>query len=150
MESKRGQFYLIASLAIIVLISGIFFVSKVDTAHESPRVEELAEELEIEAGGILDSGAITESYNWDEFTGNFSAYAKDVKIAYVVGTVGSNEAYYYEGSGNRVDLSKTVNTTDALTLIYDGRDYIFQMHEGENFFYVVSQEIDGEKYIARN
>ena len=151
MKNKRGQFYLIASLAIIALVAGFFLIGNSSKAQENPRVKDVAEELEIEGGKILDRGAVSGNYNWDEFAGNFSEYSGDVDIVYIVGTRSSHEVFKYD---NDVKNASITNSFDSLSnvasVIYDGADYDFQMRMGENFYYIVSQHIGEEKYVARN
>lgn len=149
MGDKRGQFYLIASLAIITLVMGIFLISNSSKAEESPRVKDVAQELEIEGGKVLDRGAVAGTYNWDEFAGNFSDYASDVDIVYVVGNSASPEVFKYSQGIKNTSITKSLNS-GILTVTYEGADYNFKMRDGENFYYIVSQYIDGEKYVARN
>lgn len=148
-KNRRGQFYLIASLAIIAIIAGVFLIGNNTSSVENPRVFDVAEELNIEYGKVLDRGAVTGNYGWDEFTGNFSAYSRDVTIVYIFGDYVDYNAYYYLSNGTRIQVGKNLNG-DILTITYDGTDYEFPWREGENFYYVVSQKIGDEKYVARN
>ena len=55
-KNKRGQFYLIAALVIIVIIVGYAAISNYTQKRDYVRTYNLAEELEIESAEVLDYG----------------------------------------------------------------------------------------------
>lgn len=150
---KRGQFYLITALIIIILIMGLIVVFNYSKRPKTPNIYELGEELKIESGKVLDYGAVTGSYPWDEFTKNFTDYAgKEIKITYIVGSLGgiggSYEAFYYE---NNLKKGATSYLNDPiLTVTHNNLNYSFAFKKGENFYFVMSQSVEGEYHVITN
>jgi len=147
--NKKGQFYLIAAIAIIALIIGLVLIGNSSSSQKSNRVDVVASELSIESAKFLDRAAISGDYNWDEFTANFSDYEKDVTIVYITGTSTSYEVYKYDNGVKNTTITNSLNS-DILTITYDGSDYNFKMREGQNFYYIITQQIDGAKYVKKN
>jgi hypothetical protein len=152
---KSGQFYLLAAIVIIALIIGIFTVANYSKKKEDTRVYELAQELEIESSKMLEYSLETGTSPWDSFTKNFSEYAgKDVNILYIIGNITMPlEVYSYNKTGQRNDLvGPYLNGTDNYYYVNDylGSNYKFKIREGKNFYFIITQEINGDKYVATN
>ncbi len=144
---KHGQFYLIAALAIISLIIGFAILTNSLEKNEFNKVNYLKEELEIEGEKVVDYGIFTGDRKIEDFTKNFSDYAgKDIDIYYITGNESNMKAYNYTNSipFTQDPVNKIVNIT------VDGREYRFKITPGENFYFVISQDINEEKYIATN
>jgi hypothetical protein len=149
MKSKRGQFYLIATIVIIGLIIGVFVLANYSKGKSQSRVYELGSELKRESGKMLDYGATTGNYPWASFTGNFSGYAgKDINIIFLTGTLSSYEVYQYN---NTIKQSfPYTNISNLVTISVDGTNYNFKMRKGQNFYFVMYQYIEGERYVSTN
>jgi hypothetical protein len=150
-DDKKGQFYLIAAIVIIMLISGIFFITNSSTKKTSTRVPVLREELQTESSKILDLGAITGNYRWNDFTKNFTDYAgKDVAITYLIGNQSSFEAFNYT-NGIKTSVAYTNTSSPVIvTIQLNNLDYKFLMRKGQNFYFIIVQNINGEVYIETN
>jgi len=147
--NKRGQFYLIAAIAIIALIIGLVLIGNSSSSQKSNRVDVVASELSIESAKFFDRAAISSNYNWNEFTANFSDYESDVNIVYITGTLSSYEVYKYDNGVKNTTITNSLNS-GILTITYDGSDYNFKMREGQNFYYILTQYVSGAKYVKRN
>ncbi|MEK6945839.1 MAG: hypothetical protein AABW63_03525 [Nanoarchaeota archaeon] len=163
--NKRGQFYLIAAIVIISLIIGFFLISNSSKKKEQVRVYELSDQLKIEGQKVVDYSIANNDKKIKEFTKNFSDYAgKDIDIVYITGnyTVGAVttfinnlEVFRY----NTTEMQENVNYSiisnyqtggGNLTLPLNGIDYNFLVYPSENFYFVMTQTLNGEKYVARN
>ncbi len=156
MRGRKGQFYLLAAIIIITLIVGFVVVSNYSSRKSSVKLYDLGEELGIESQNVLDYG----TYNsldegdmnelWERFIENYVAYAGENKNLYFI--FGDPE-----GLGLQVvayqDLAlmnnpPPINTGDPVVIRIEDVDYEFDLILGQNFYFVVSQEIEGEKYIV--
>ncbi|HLC77792.1 MAG TPA: hypothetical protein VJH92_01575 [Candidatus Nanoarchaeia archaeon] len=151
-KSKRGQFYLIAAIVIIGLVAGIFTVANYSQKREPAIVYDLAEELAQESGNFLDRSAISGNYDWESFTGNFSRYVgRDIEVIYIVDETGSNavSVFHYINSA-KTDYTNYTSGSDSVTISYQNSDYDFELREGKDFYFIMSQEIGEERYVATN
>ncbi len=163
--NKSGQFYLIAAIVIITLIVGFFLVSNSSKKKEQVRVYELSDQLKIEGQKVVDYSIANNNQKIKEFTKNFSDYAgRDISITYVIGnystsgvsTVINNlEVFRYNSSGQFENVSYYVVNNLAigggnLTLPLNGINYSFVVYPSENFYFVMTQTLNGEIYVARN
>jgi hypothetical protein len=148
-SDKKGQFYLMLAVMIIGLIVGFFLVTNYSKQTSYSRVDNLGEQLKIESGKVLDNGAVGGNYNCDDFTQNFTNYAgKDIEIIYIIGNPLVFSVFEYNQS-----VKTPVNYTqngDILSITNKEVNYNFKLKEGENFYFIIVQEIDGEKYVVTN
>jgi len=155
MGDKSGQFYMIAAVILIGMMIGFIATTNYSRKTEATKVYDIKNELEIESSKELDRGALSGTYNFNEFTQNFSShYGSGVDIIYIVadvssGSLGDIEVYRYIDDAklnytNHEEISTIVNVS------WDDSNYYYQLREGKNFYFLVSQYIGGEKYIARN
>ncbi len=163
-SNKRGQIYLIAAMAIIALMAGLILITNTSKKIINTRVEKLAEELGVESGKILNQGAYTGVYSWNSFTRNFSSYVReDVEIIYIVGNrttppigpdVINMDTFTYD-NGNKITIPSSITSYGSPVKYvinvqkYD-TNYTFEIRKGENFYFIISQEINGEIYVATN
>ena len=172
---KRGQFYLLAAIVIIVVISGFAAVSNYMEKKGSVKLYDLKEEIGIESGKVLDYGIITNEENInslvENFTDLFQEYAGEDKDLYfifgnytdiwvisyeevIIGNIriyssdtGSNIALTAkEATPTRLDILKEQDV-HKVEVVIGGIDYDFELKPGDNFFFILSQEIEGEKHV---
>ena len=147
---KSGQFYLLAAIVIIVLIAGFVVINNYSKIKDNPKIYELAEELEIESSKFMDYSAFGGTYEWDIFSKNFSTYVgKDVEITYIVGNKSNYYAFYYDEEGNKQNAIFSFSDL-VLTVTLNSIDYHFNFKEGENFYFIMYQNISGEYYVKTN
>ena len=153
MKQKRGQFYLIAAILIVVLLIIFATVYNYSSKKSSTTIYDLGEELGIESQNIIDYG--TTSGNIDtvleDFIEDYVNYAGEGKNLYFIfGDSGSMQIKAYE---NLADVSNSYSPTTGggkVSVEIDEIVYQFDLEAGYNFYFVVSQEIEGEKYVATN
>lgn len=170
---KKGQFYLITAFVIIAVIVGSIAISNYVKKQSSTRLYNLREDLEIESENVLEYGTYSE---FDEvqmqellsnFTETYSEYVGEgIQIYFVFGNrykiivAGyqelASETIYVAGSPMMItegeytyeefDLSDSDENRIIVTI--DSIEYEFRLKAGENFYFVISQEIEGEEHIV--
>lgn len=171
MKNKRGQFYIFTAIIIITLVAGFIFVSNYAKRKASIKLYDIKEELGIESGNVLDFGVYNE-YNEDQmkallesFVKTYVDYAGEGKNLYfifgntnTITTVAYQDLVEEEASinvGGAIDYSLVIggepqefSPSGNLVKIQVGEDeYKFTLKEGENFYFVISQEVEGEKHV---
>jgi hypothetical protein len=165
MREKRGQFYLVAGIVIIGLLIGYATAYNYFVKKPSIRVEDMKEEIKTEIGKILDNsvylGTETDSAI-KQFTDSYADYTgTDKDLYFIFGDATNIKAVKYQTAINEPfevnDVRVTENgvTTDLGTpatgtvdaLVNDGL-YRFEIKQGENFYFIISQETGGEKYVT--
>jgi len=172
---KRGQFYLIAAIVIIGVIIGFASVANyVKQKGDNVVVYDLAEEIGFESGEVFEYGQtnLEDSELESLITHSTAIYqeraGEGIELFFVFGTQGGLVAYSYEevntgdititppGSvGSAITLKKKVKRDIAPTTA-NGKikvkvkevDYEFDLEEGENFYFIVSQEVGDENYVV--
>lgn len=124
--NKRGQFYLIAALVIIIIISGLVYIYiKAETPAEDIVVYDLTEEINFEASQVIANG-IFEGKDKEEIKGELEKLSQhysdqnpdvDITFAYVYGD--EQKAYIIGDkkeldSGIQREIQETPNTEKCL------------------------------------
>ena len=169
---KRGQFYLLATILIVAVIAGFVLVTNYSQKKSDIKFDYLREELEIESENILDYG-INNNQNIktliENFTKTYSDYSEAENLYFIFGNkeiitvsgyqkLNSGTIFIDVGSGNEeLNLNKGeynskdfTNPQDNIKVIVDGIKYNFLLKSGENFYFIISKEVEGEKYIITN
>lgn len=147
MKSKRGQFYLIATMIIIAIIISFAAISNYSFKKSPSRFEEMAKELRIEGEKVLDYDKIHSTSQFEIFAKDYSEYAgNEIDIYFIVGNspVG---AFRYDGE-TRVNLNEYLDVGSSIVFTLDEVDYEFELEEGINFYFIIVQELEGEKYVV--
>lgn len=172
---KRGQFYLIAGIIIIGLMIGFANISNYLRKSNPKMLYDLKEEIEIESENVLDYVLhqklsdndkknllvdFTRLYKDNEEKQNlYFIFGDKIKITAIGYQELAVESVYINVGGNDfsfpIDTSQDFNPTQdivTIKIISNGEEYIyeFELKGGENFYFVISQEIGGERYIIRN
>jgi len=176
---KRGQFYLLAAIVIIALLIGFASLTNYISKKGEVKIYDLKEELGIESGQVLDYGTYgrysTEDFNklLENFTRTYTDFAGAGKELYFVfgNKDGINVATYSEvstgsislniGGGqsiiidikeNEYNITKVNNPEkeDKIRILIGNIPYDIELTEGQNFYFIISQEISGEVYIESN
>ena len=180
--NKRGQFYLLAAMVIIAIITAFAAVSNYAQKQSSVKVYDLGEELGIESGFVLEYGTTPAGESQEDlisgFIEEYQTYAGENKNLYFIfgdydgdvavmvsyikvvsGTVSTDvsstgeSAYPIEDISGRVEELKIEKDAKDANIhkvfpIINGIKYPFELKPGENFFFVISQEIGGETHIV--
>jgi len=148
---KKGQFYLVATAIIVVIIVGMISITNYAKKSENSNVETFGEEFEIESQKVLDYDALNGQNKIEDFTEVYSSYlGSKINSSFIYGTEGSIDAFTYI-EGEYVDSNSYLSVgSEEITFVYDEVTYIFDLEKGKNFYFVFSQEIGGEKYVYTN
>ena len=143
--------YLIAAIVIVGLIIGFVTVFNFSKKEELTKAYELKEELRIESSKVLDYIEASGDDKLENFTKIFAEYAgSEFKIYYITGEAGSLEGYKYnEGVEEPVDVDET-SELGKVIIVVNETDYKFDVEEGQNFYFVISQYNEGEQYVETN
>lgn len=173
----RGQFYLLAAVIIVGLIVGFIAVSNYSKQSSSIKLYDLGKELEIESVRVLDYGVYSEfdevqmANLLQGFIELYSDYGGEVeKIIFIFGNTETitvmgyqelqEEIIYIDIGEGRSPLILTRGETayetyeitdnkDAIVIIIiEGVTYEFELNPGENFYFIIAQEIEGEEYVV--
>lgn len=169
---KEGQFYLLTTVLIITMIGGFILISNFSQKRIDIKFDYLGEELNIESEKVIDYGI---NNNKDiktlleNFTETYSIYSEAENSYFVFGNRGiitlagykklnSGSIFINVGSGNQelilnkevYNSSEFINPQENIKVIVNEIEYDFSLKSGENFYFILSKEIEGEIYIIRN
>jgi hypothetical protein len=171
---KRGQFYLLAAIIIIVLIIGLATVLNYTKRKSEIKLYDLKQELGIESGKVLDYGTynieneIEKDNLLKSFIGDYNEYAGEGKNMYFVfGNFKKIFVIKYEEitSGSiSIGFGKThpkielfekgrnilsyIPSGNKVTLDLGESEYEFELKPGENFYFIVSQQVGDETHVV--
>lgn len=169
---KEGQFYLLTTILIITMIGGFILISNFSQKRIDIKFDYLGEELNIESEKVIDYGI---NNNKDikalleNFTETYSIYSEAENSYFVFGNreiitlagykkLNSGSIFINVGSGNQelilnkeiYNSSEFINPQENIKVIVNEIEYDFSLKSGENFYFILSKEIEGEIYIIRN
>ena len=169
---KEGQFYLLTTVLIIAMIGGFILISNFSQKRSDIKFDYLGEELNIESEKVIDYGI---NNNKDikalleNFTKTYSPYSEAENSYFVFGNreiitlagykkLNSGSIFINVGSGNQeLILNKGVynsieliNPQENIKVTVNEIGYDFSLKSGENFYFILSKELEGEIYIIRN
>ena len=169
---KEGQFYLLATVIIIAMIGGFILISNFSQKRSDIGFNYLGEELNIESEKIIDYGI---SNNKDikalleNFTETYSIYSEAENLYFIFGNKeiitlagykksnsgsisinvgsGDQELILNKGTYNSIEL---INPQENIKVTVNEITYDFSLKSGENFYFIISKELEGEIYLIRN
>jgi len=176
--NKRGQFYLVAAVIIIMVLIGVASVKTYAIIRSEPRqIQDIGSELNEEGSRIVDYGI----YNPGELDNVLNTFNVEYAPYFLKKTEASNIVFIY---GDKTDLKgvryseastggvsatiggasttwASVNINVERTTITDEGDnqisvtileknFDFDLKDNEMFYFVVAQERDDEIYIETN
>lgn len=170
---KRGQAYLLSAIIIISIISGFFAFKNYSDNSENIKIYSLKDELGIESEEVLDYGIYNKENMGillENFTRLYSTYAGTEKEIYFIfgNTDGVYIASYRDLETGTVSV--TIPETSFILIINekgyqkeeigilnDGKikvkikdtTYDFKLNPGENFYFIIAQEIKGNQYVVK-
>jgi hypothetical protein len=177
MKNKKGQFYLIAAIIIVLILSGLASIKVYATVNAEPKkIQDLGSELNVEGYRIVEYG-VYNSENITQLLNNFTD--KDFAEYFLQKTDATDVVFIY---GNKTDLygvkyNNTITGTITATIgsgvtwspvntfvertriIPTGstvgvevlnKPFNFTLQDNEMFYFVIVQEKDGEVYATTN
>jgi hypothetical protein len=170
--NKGGQFYLVAALAIIGIITGLATVySSAKSSAEDTTVYDLTDEINFEAAQVIDSGIFQgEVYNsnLEDLTDFYAAQHPNNDLFILYGDESDITLVYYSSTesgsvgisiGGPIiefpinDLGKQEETTerqgDTVSVIFDeDTTYNFDLRPGQTFFVILRRERGGDRFVS--
>jgi hypothetical protein len=173
MSNKRGQFYLIAALAIIGIMAGLSGVySKIKTTEEDPTVYELSDEINYEIGQVIDSGVLA-GMSQEEISRNIENltdfYARSNPSSSLLAIYGNRTEltlllYNNTGTGgitigggaliwNFDTQTKRLDTSyspvqNNVNVTFGGITYFFNLKSGRVFFVILKKVKQDDIFVA--
>lgn len=172
---KAGQFYLIAAIIISVILIGFVSMVNYSKRQESISLQNIGEELKIESENVFDFGTY-KGYDESQMQGlagdfidDYINYNDDKKDSYflfgntnnikVFGYSESDKIIYVDAGSGYVEMSITAGEISSheftpagndIIIKIDEKDYEFKLKSGENFYFVILDNIKGEEHVVRN
>jgi len=165
---KEGQFYLLATIIIITVIGGFIIISNYSQKRSDIGFDYLGEELSIESEKVIDYG-INNNENikalLKNFTETYSTYSEAENLYFIFGNresitlsgyqklnsgkiaIGNQELILNKGEYNSMEL---INPQENIKVTVNEIGYDFSLKSGENFYFIISKELEGETYIITN
>ena len=172
-KNKSGQFYLVAAVVLAGVIIGITATSNYSKKEESPGINELREEIQIEGAKTLDYGVKNgfSQVQMNQLMQNFTRYYTNYEginkknFYFLFGTRSnitvsgyqkeSKTVVLFSGSSQIIIAQEEGNFTGSIdpsennvSLYIDENPYNFNLSSGENFYFVVTQNVGGGEYIV--
>jgi len=177
-EDKKAQFYLLAAIIIIVVISGFAAVSNYAKQRSSIKLYDVRDELGIESGKVLDYGTLQgeyietnegEEHIIDHFTEKYNEYAGEGKEIFFIFGSSKKVTLITYGNASQGDIQLIAGSTQPITqeipkkqiikqtitpeggkvTVKIGEDeYPFELKPGENFYFIISQQVGEEQVVV--
>ncbi|MEK6914765.1 MAG: hypothetical protein AABW83_03895 [Nanoarchaeota archaeon] len=172
--NKRGQFYLIASIFIVLIIFGTSSIATYTIIKPEPRtITDLSNDINRESYKIIEYG-IFNNKNLNELSSKFageeiSKYVlkkdEDANILFLYGNKNDINAIAIgkEDTGNieigefnfqvNNDFSRKIKPiikNDLVEVKISGKKYNFKIKDNEMFYFLMVKEKDGEIFVERN
>ncbi len=174
--NKSGQFYLLAAILIVAVIIGYVSINNYSKNKSPVRVDDLGKELGIETGQVLEYGVFHENEIEgviSNFTNSFYLYSSpdETKNFYFIhGTKDDLTIYSSEdqsagtiiigNSQTRIkeqhiqpldddEFCESQTGSNKIRCNFFGSEYEFEINPGDNFYFLISQEIGGEQYVTK-
>jgi uncharacterized protein YpmB len=156
---KKGQFFLIAALIIIIVVFSVATVYNSVSYSKSdlPYAQDLAISIKQEMTQIIDSGFYN-NLAQEDITANLNnltlAYSKSNPSYNITYLSFYNDVYFANNFYNNVVLNIPesnvflTNSNTSITLSLNNVNHSFNLSKGYNIFVVVQEENNNEKYIA--
>lgn len=170
---KKGQFYLVAAVVIVVILFSISTIhNSTKTSDEYSLVYSLADEIKFETSQILDNSALFNVEEQEtlsriqEYLSYISQKNPSTKFLAVYSTEQNIHFITYNNANSDVvgtyenqevwkpasDSSETIQTlsknSDSITLEISSETHILNIPEGRQFFVILINERNGERYIS--
>lgn len=164
---KTGQFYLISAIILATLIIGIVTISNYAKKESNLKLHALKEEIQIESAYVLDYGLYHQLSDAElhtlllTFTKDYIDYqGKNKDLYFIFGNQNNITVTGYQELNKSVSLDGSIITTSSgefiggidptgtdILLTIDDSSYDFEIKSGENFYFILSQEVNKGEYI---
>ena len=179
MQNKRGQFYIIAAIIIVLAVSGLTAISTYAITKPEPRIiESLSDELNSEGSRIVDYGIINkidsnnilDSFTKEEFAPYFMKKTENANILFIFGnrtslygiryreevsgqitaSIGGHSSWFITNPYSEKINLNVFPSDESIKVNLLNRTYQFELMDNEMFYFIIGQEKEGETYVERN
>ena len=177
MKNKRGQFYIVAAIIIVLVLTSLTTIKTYANIKSNPQIiENIGSNLKVETPKIIDYG-VYNGNDTNSLMGNFSS--KDFAAYFLTKTDYANAVFVYgnkdglhrvnytKGESGTIELGGTIiqlkNSkveVGEITLENKGKDSVeveilkkkhkFKLKDNQIFYFIITKEENGENYIERN
>ena len=175
--NRNGQFFLILTVIIITVIAGLATMINFVEKKDDSRFYYAKDELAFESEKVIDYSISNEGdvkADLTTFVQDYSAYSNADNFYFVFGTTSeitvagckkNNDGQIRieddsgtllstltlnKGPCNPIASGTRGSPPQNIFLVVDDAKYPFTLNQGENFFFVVSKEIEGDFYTITN
>ncbi len=175
-RGKRGQFYILAAMIIVVLIAGFATINNYARREGSVQLYDFGDELGIESSKVVDYGVSSTddlSAVINDFTSKYDEYAgEDRDIYFIFGNRNLVKLITYDdvilGNVNIAGANPIFDTIEGKQIavaeytpectrgnicevkVKIGDDiYDFELKPGENFYFIISQIAGDEQVVIQ-
>jgi len=171
---KGGQFYLVASMIILVILAGFISLSNYTSKVKFSEMKNIKQEINTEVENVLDYGTINNLASneflalFNNLSSNYIEKFSEKTTIFLYGEspgtivckgknswnetlsidYGSGQEIVKNGEGEFEEIYTSSSASVNLTL--DLVSYEFEFQEGEGFYYLISNKYGGENDIIRN
>ncbi|MEM4326010.1 MAG: hypothetical protein QXU40_01790 [Candidatus Pacearchaeota archaeon] len=173
MVGKKGQFYILAALIILIILTGVFSVQNYSRVEQTSKLESIKKELQIERGYVVDY-LLTKTNSHEErnriltnFLINYSDYiGKDKSLYFIFGNRSNLSIIAYQDSNRLIKIIsdnieresfssdgisyKNINPNSGeIIFLLDNFKYNFSLSENTlNFYFLIFQKKEDNRYIV--
>ncbi len=175
--NKRGQFYIMAAILIVLALFGMASISTYAVVKPEPRtIYDLSKDLDRESYNVLEYGTynnedlteLSESFAGEDVAEYFLKKTDDANIVFVYGdkndlnflsyeTVdtgnirvgGTNWQAHNTHSRKRHSENSDFENNFVKINILD-KDYFFELKDNEMFYFVIAKKRGDETFVERN
>lgn len=146
--NKRGQFYIVAGVIIISIIISLIAIGNYIQKSQTVIVNDLRNELKIETQKVLDYDISHGQNKIEQYGLDYSRHlGSGIELYFIIGEDPNINAYRYV-NGVETPLADPEVVGDKIILTLEDVDYEFDLMPSENFYFLISQEIKGELFVA--
>jgi hypothetical protein len=170
---QKGQFYLIAAIIIIGIMIGFAAVSNYAQKRGTIKLYDLGDELGIESANVLDYGTYSELNETQmqallsSFVQNYCIYAGEGRNLYfifgneqkitIMGCQELTSEISLESGGNILIIGGEETFSEEffpgsrlVVITINDVEYKFHLKSGENFYFIIYEEVGGEEHVVTN
>ena len=148
--NKRGQFYLVAAIIIVSIVASLITITNYAKKNQTILVNDFAKELEIETQKVLEYDISNSDNKINQYGMDYSNHSgSNIELYFIIGNNPNINAYKYlngyESDANENLQLDTINNKIIFNLY--GTNHTFDLREGNNFYFLILQNIKGEIYV---
>jgi|SRR3989338_3352765 len=176
--NKKAQFYIIAAITLVLIISGFASVKTYAIAKPEPRkIKDISAELTEEGSRIIDYGiynkknitSLISNFTDMEFAPYFLKKTENTSIVFIYGNktelysvqyiqdyTGTISAFIGTGAAQwnveniYANRTKIISSGDQLNVTILDKKVSFELKDNEMFYFVIAQEKEKEIYLEKN